>query len=476
MPAKAPQLRRQLLRWLLTPLCLLLAADAFVSYWIALSFSQRAYDRALIEVARDVSLHLGGQNGRLVLELPESARILLFTDPTDHIFFEVVTVSGERVAGVALPAARSADPQALYDNVFGGEPVRIAQMTVAAAPGRSAALVRVAETKHKRNELAREILASVVVPQVLLIFIAGVLVWVGVRRGLQPLEQVRLAVTARPARNWQPPLLAKVPGEVRPLLESINELMASLDAALTLQGRFIGDAAHQLKTPLAVLETQLELAMREPDPVRTRQSLDKARAGLTRLSRVVSQLLSLARNEPEAMRQLLRVPVDLNALGLQVSSNWVPEALKKNIDLGFEGNDTPVIIKGDAARLTELCDNLIDNAIRYSRDNGHVTVRVDAMPRPCIAISDDSPSIPVEERERIFERFHRLLGNRAEGSGLGLAIVKEIAHLHGAHISLHDDTDGVGHTFSVSFPPAGPTAEAARRAGPHEVSVMNRSF
>jgi len=286
-----------------------------------------------------------------------------------------------------------------------------------------------------------------------------VLVWVGVVRGLAPLERVRQAVASRSRRDWSPVATAGVPGEVQPLLHSINELLASLDAALTMQSRFISDAAHQLKTPMAVLATRLELALREDDPVRMREALDPVHAGLVRLSRVVTQILALARNEPEAVRKLVMAPLDLNALALDVSTGWVPEALKKQIDLGFEGCSKPVCIEGDATRLRELCDNLIDNAIRYSRQGGHVTVRVACSPRPVVSVSDDSPTIPAHEREHVFERFHRVLGNTAEGSGLGLAIVKEIAHLHGADVKLHDDADGVGHTFAVTFP------EGSRRIG-----------
>jgi two-component system sensor histidine kinase TctE len=454
-----PLLRRQLLRWLLIPLSLLLLTDAFVSYWIALEFAQRAYDRALVEIARDVALHLDSQDGALKLNMPEAARRMLFSDPEDRISFEIVTADGRRVDGAAIArpvqSTRGASAtELLYDGEIDGTAVRVAQLAVAAAPdsSRPAAFVRVAETKNKRTELAREILASVVVPQVLLVLIAGVLVWVGVIRGLSPLERVRQTVVSRSQRDSSRLAVTGVPGEVRPLLLSINELLESLDAALTMQSRFINDAAHQLKTPMAVLETQLEVAMREGDPAQMRQSLQKVQAGLVRLSRVITQILALARNEPEAVRKLIMEPVDLNALALEASTYWVPEALKKQIDMGYEGGDMPVLIEGSAARLRELCDNLIDNAIRYSRNGGRVTVRVTASPQPCVCVSDDSPTIPEEERGRIFERFHRLLGTAAEGSGLGLAIVKEIAQLHGARVYLQNDSDGVGNVFSVVFP------------------------
>jgi len=456
MRNEPPFLRRQLLGWLLIPLVLLLTADTFLSYWIALRFSESANDRALIEIARDVTLHLAGDHGKLKIDLPDRARKLLFTDPGDRIYFEVTTAAGLHVEGTAIPppGARTVDRETLYDGEIAGEAVRIVHLPVSAdlPTDRPAAYVRIAETKNKRNTLAREILASVVAPQLLLIVIAGLLVWAGVARGLAPLEQIRRAVSSRSARDWSPVTVDSVPGEVRPLLQAINELLASLDAALTLQSRFIADAAHQLKTPLAALGTRLELAMRENDPQRMRQSLQDVHAGLERLSRVISQILSLARNEPEAIRQLTLTPVDINALALDVSTNWVSAALKKQIDLGFEGCEQPVMVRGDAMRLRELCDNLVDNAVRYSRNGGRVTVRVSTSPAPTLAVSDDSQTIPPQERQRIFERFHRLLGTTTEGSGLGLSIVKEIAHLHGASVDLCDDKDGTGHTFSVMFP------------------------
>ncbi|HYD07930.1 MAG TPA: HAMP domain-containing sensor histidine kinase, partial [Reyranella sp.] len=225
-----------------------------------------------------------------------------------------------------------------------------------------------------------------------------------------------------------------------------------LDRALTLQARFIADAAHQLKTPIAALRAQLDVALREPDPVRLREAVEASYPGLERLSRLASQLLSLARNEPEAAGAVRFESLDLNVLGLQVATQWVPEAIKRDLDLGFEAAPAPVLVRGDAGRLRELLDNLLDNAVRYSRAGGRITVRVTAAPAASLEVSDDGPSIPPEERERVFERFHRLLGTSRDGSGLGLAIAREIAALHGARITLRDDADGVGNAFAVSFP------------------------
>lgn len=460
-PSHHPLLRTQLLTWLLVPLFVLLTADTLVSYWVALNFSQRAHDRTLVEVAREVSLHLRGANGGLTLDMPQEARRVLLVDPVDRIHFEVTTADGTRIDGeaLALPgndAAKRRTPETFYDGVFDGEEVRIVELRLAPDPGsgRAGAVVRVAETKIKRNELAREILLSVVLPQVLLILIACIVVWIGVVRGLSPLQRLQRAVASRSDRDRSPVAVDNVPGEVSPLLHSINELLSRLDHVLTLQSRFVSDAAHQLKTPMAALKTQFEVALREPDPQRMREALQEIHPRLDRLSRLVSQLLSLARNEPDAVSAVTLAPLDLDALALDVATGWVPEALKKHIDLGFEGAGRPVQVSGDPVRLRELLDNLLDNAVRYSRDGGRITVRVKAVP-PAVDVNDDGPSIPPEERARVFERFHRLLGSGQDGSGLGLAIAQEIAHLHRGEITLGEDTsDGIGNTFSVVLPPA----------------------
>src|SRR5690606_19226876 len=254
------------------------------------------------------------------------------------------------------------------------------------------AVVRVAETLNKRNEFAREILLSVLLPQLLLILIAAAVVWIGVVRGLAPLARLQRAVAQRSVRDRSPVAVDSVPGEVGPLLDSINGLLARLDHVLTLQSRFVSDAAHQLKTPVAALKTQFEVALRETDPQRMREALEGIYPRLERMQRLVSQLLSLARNEPDAVSAVTLALFDLNALALDVATAWVPEVLRRQIDLGFEDAGRPVTVSGDAARLRELLDNLLDNAVRYSRDGGRITVRVLADP-PRVDVSDDAPHI-----------------------------------------------------------------------------------
>ena len=459
---KQTLLRKQLLTWLLIPLTLLLSADALLSYWIAVSFAQRAYDRSLVEIARDLSLHLRSRGGRVELDLPDAARRILFTDPEDQVFFEVSADDDRMLAGERLPrfsgsaSAGTHRLERLYSAQYNGGPVRVVELRadLGMLPNAKGIVIRVAETENKRNVLAREILVSVLAPQILLIGIAGIVVWVGVVHGLEPIDRIKATVTARPARDFSPIALTDVPAELRPLLESFNTLMARLESALSVQSRFIADAAHQLKTPVAGLQAQLELAVREQDVEQMRQSITRSFAALERLARLISQLLSLARNEPQAASAVHLEPLDVNALALEATKRWVPEALRKNIDLGFEGVEEPLMIRGEAGRLHELLDNLLDNALRYTRTGGRVTVRTLAQPQPVVTVSDDGPSIPLQERERVFERFHRLLGSPRDGSGLGLSIALEIARIHGAEIKLSDDVDGVGNTFSIHFPNA----------------------
>src|SRR5262249_13121470 len=253
-------------------------------------------------------------DGSLALDMPPAARTVLFTDPVDSIYFEVETVDGRVVAGDPIEPGRregAGRPGVLYDGAMHSVPVRIVGLMVDAdaATGRPRAVVRVAETEGKRNLLVRQILLNVVVPQVLLIVISGIVVWVGVDRGLVPLERLRWAVTQRSHLDRSPVVVGNVPGELRPLLQSINDLLERLDSVLTLQSRFISDAALHLKTPMAVLKTQFEVAMRERDPDRMRHAVEELYPGLERLSRLVSQLLSLARNEHEAVQAVRMAPL-----------------------------------------------------------------------------------------------------------------------------------------------------------------------
>jgi len=449
--AEPPSLRARLLRGLLVPLTVLLLVGIAAGYVAARALADNVYDGELAEIGRELQLHVHADAAGLRFDLSREAERTLLLDQVDEVYYAVRAPGGATLAGASeLPApARPPGPggTAFSDATYQGRAVRVASLR---GPGQT--LVQVAETRAKRAQLTEELLLGLALPQLALLAAAGALLWWGVARGLAPLERLRAEVAARSHLDMSPVAAGDAPAEVRPLVAAVNELMQRLSGVLESQGRFIADTAHQLRTPVAGLKAHIEVALREEDLSQTRRALAHLYVSAERLAHLVAQLLSLARNEPHAATTRSFAPLDLNKLAFDTTMEWVTQAYARDIDLGFEGARHPVTIRGDPVRLTELINNLVDNAIRYTQRGGKVTVRVAPEGSPSFSVSDDGPRIPPEERERVFERFHRLLGTQSEGSGLGLAIVRDIATLHGASISLQEDTDGVGNTFTVSFP------------------------
>ncbi len=452
MRTEPASLRARLLRGLLAPLTLLLLAGMAGAYLAARAVADDVYDGELAEIGRELLLHVRHDAAGAQFDLSPEAERTLLLDEYDRVSYAVRGPGGAPLAGSAalpLPARTPAAGETVFGSgEVAGRPVRIASLQ---APG--GVLVQIAETRVKRARLTEELLLGFALPQVVLIAAAGLLLWWGVARGLAPLERLRADVAARSHLDMSPVAAGDAPAEVRPLVAAVNELMQRLNGVLDSQGRFIADTAHQLRTPVAGLKAHIEVALREEDLAQTRRALAHLYVSAERLAHLVAQLLSLARNEPHAASTRAFAPLDLNKLAFDTTMEWVSQAYARDIDLGFEGAERPAMIRGDRVRLSELLNNLVDNAIRYTQRGGRVTVRVRPESRPSVSVSDDGPKIPPEERERVFERFHRLLGTQAEGSGLGLAIVRDIATLHQASITLQDDADGIGNTFTVSFPP-----------------------
>jgi signal transduction histidine kinase len=292
------------------------------------------------------------------------------------------------------------------------------------------------------------------VPEGLLVALAAVGVWYGVGRGLAPLDRLRAEVGRRSDQDLSSLEAQRVPREVRPLVDAINALLARLDSALAAHRRFVANAAHQLRTPLAGLDAQAELALRESEPEAVRRSLEQVHQAAGRAARLVSQLLSLARLEPRSGRPLQVEPLDLNELARDTTARWVPPALARGIDLCFESNGAQAKALGDRLLLEELLGNLLDNAVRYTPSKGEVTVRVQRSGRGIeLSVEDNGPGIPEDERDKVLERFKRgSTGLQTSGSGLGLAIVREIAVTHGAEIRLEAGKHGRGTRVSVAFP------------------------
>jgi two-component system sensor histidine kinase TctE len=444
-------LRHQLVNWLFTPLFLLLLFSTVTGYMAAVSLSNKPYDLVLLERAK-----LLASRYALIVEGQSS---LTFSEDEQLFRYSVHDASGRKlVASGQLPSPRPTDfnqiqPQ-LRDTHFHGEKLRLVTLRVIRPDGQ-AMLVQAAEPVEARLILGRSILGNIVIPQLIFIVIAGIAVWIGLKRGFEPLERLRRAVAARPRNDLRPLDETRAPGEVRPLIQEVNALIARLQAMMDTQRRFIADAAHQLRTPFAGLRAQAELAKREEVAEPVREALERICVSAQRCSHLVTQLLTLARNEPEARRNAAMEILDLYRISQEIAAHWAPDALQKDIDIGFEAEQRQCPVKGDEASLRDLIDNLIDNAIRYTPSGGKITVRAGygkgEHSSSWLEVEDNGPGIPPDQREQVFERFHRIPGNPQPGSGLGLAIVHEVAVRHGAQVEIVDGQDG-GTLFRVFFP------------------------
>ncbi|OSZ71389.1 sensor histidine kinase [Hydrogenophaga sp. IBVHS1] len=463
----------ELLDWMLTPLLLLWPLSLALTWFVAQGIASKPFDRALEFNLQVLTRLVVLEDERIVFKLDAQARDLLRADNGDLVYYQVLDPRGELISGeIDFPSPRDeALPEPgrvlLRDDLLRGDEVRVAYTWLARNDSERLVLMQMAETKGKRSTLATEIIKGVMVPQFVILPLAVLLVWLALVRGIRPLNDLEQRIRARKPDDLSPIEDSFVPQEVAPLVSSINDLLSRLKVSLTTQKRFLADAAHQLKTPLAGLRMQAELAQREIDPVEIRGSLQQIARSSTRATHTVNQLLALARAETTG-RSLPNENIELSRLVRGVVQESVPRALEHGIDLGFEGpEETPenCLIVGNPTLLQEMVRNLVDNAINYTGRGGVVTVRV-LLDRfsgvQVLQVEDDGPGIPENERAFVLQPFYRALGTNVDGSGLGLAIVQEIAQQHGATVSMEDahaERSPRGLRASVRFTPMRPTQE-----------------
>jgi two-component system sensor histidine kinase QseC len=305
--------------------------------------------------------------------------------------------------------------------------------------------VIVGQDNHLRDELISHALWQLLLPALIGLPILGAWVWLATRHGLRPLDVVAEQIAARGPEHLDPVQPATAPEEIRPLVESINHLFARVEQAIEAEKRFTADAAHELRTPLAALSAQAQVALRARDADERRHAIDQLITSSRRGARLVDQLLTLARVDPTDAAPASTVELDW--LARQVCEINGPQAVENGVALELDA--LPTTVTGDADMLRILLRNLVDNAIRYTPSGGQVTV---AVKDRTLTITDTGPGIPAGERARVFDRFHRLAGQDKEGSGLGLSIVARIAERHSARIQLADGDGGVGLRVTVEFP------------------------
>jgi two-component system OmpR family sensor kinase len=310
--------------------------------------------------------------------------------------------------------------------------------------------IQVAHPMALRDRLAASAAFRTLLPFLVALPLMGLLIWRLVGHALAPLERTAEAVARRSPASLDPITTEGAPQELRPLIAALNELLARLGAALGAQRRFVADAAHELRSPLTALSLQLQLATRARSDEKRAAAQEALRQGVERATRLVEQLLALARQSPDAPVEPPR-PVDLLLVARAAVSHHAAEAASKSLDLALDGMAAGV--QGEPAGLATLADNLVANAVRYTPPGGNIRVRVGRDSRgPYLQVADDGPGIAPPERERVFDRFYRGTDAGAPGSGLGLAIVKEVADRHGAAVSIAEGLGGRGTLVRVDFP------------------------
>lgn len=449
-------LRQKLLWWVLGPMLVLLILNVALIYKFGHDSAERRHDRFLNDTSKILLDQLRTSEGRVEFNIHSGALNILSADKKDQAYYSLSGYQQEFHFGASdlpLPVGRLSDAPVYYSAEYAGHPVR---MMAAILPESDVASGRVvvvmAKTLVLYHERAQEWMWRVLPSQVLLLLFAGFMVWWGVGRGLRPLLQLRDEVMSRSSQDLSPLPENEVVTEIRPLIHSVNGLMERLDESLVLKRRFIADAAHQLRTPLTGLKAQAELALRLDNPVEIRHSLLQMRHAADHAAHLANQLLLLARAEPGTVTPDSQTKLDLAALARNTTEYWVPRSMQKNIDLGFEDSEGDCSIAGNGVLLAEMLNNLIDNALRYTQAGGQVTVRIRReVETVVLEVEDDGPGITEAERDRVFERFYRVLGSNQEGCGLGLSIVREIADSHHAKVCLLSGAEGIGTLFRISF-------------------------
>ena len=460
----------EILDWMLAPLLLLWPMSIAITYLVAKSIANQPFDHALEDSVTVLSQQVKEVDGKVVARLPGTARDILRADDVDNIYFQITGPAREHVDGDReLPKPIDQDRYRtgrihFRNDVMYGAQVRIAfsyvNLRPLAARGDEphAALVQVAETLDKRAQLANEIIKGVILPQFIILPVVLALVWFALARGLSPLAQLQERIRARRPDDLSPIDSRQIPEEISPLVGSLNDMLGRLSQTIEMQKRFIADAAHQMKTPLAGMRMQSELALRQLNPDEIRRSLEQLAKSSESATRLVNQLLALARAEYQPHAGTSLEELELGEVVRETVQDWVQASFAHKIDLGFEQPDEPMPVQGNALMLRELLSNLIDNALRYTPAGGSVTVRLRLDDGQAILeVEDTGPGIATAERGHVFERFYRILGNSAPGSGLGLAIVREIAQQHGAEIDIFNNPRSVGAKspgclFRLTFP------------------------
>ena len=459
----AHSLRGRLLAWVMLPLAGAVVFDVVVSRQNAEAAAAVVQDRLLLGSARVVAEDLRFEEGSVVDPIPPAALELFQSAETDHVYYRVVTSDGRTVTGYPefplSPARLQPETSQFFDTVVRGQPVRavIYLQPVLTETGIQPVRVQIAQTLQGRDTLAKGLWMQALLQQLATLALVALLVLVGLRSCLKPLLRLRDAMLARRPGSLHALEIGAVPVELSPLVDAINEYAMRLERHTMVQQTFIQNAAHQLRTPLTLLTTQVSYAVRASDVAGRAESLSAIRQTVQQSVRLVNQLLTLSSAEVHGPAERHDAHGRLDDVVRSVLVDLAGRAHSRRIDLGFECAAAEVVVQGDAVTLREIVMNLVDNAIRYTQPGGVVTTRIVVEADVAtFTVEDNGPGIPESERERVLERFYRLADQDSDGCGLGLAIVKEFTSQLGARLTLRTASDGTGLAVDVAFRKAAP--------------------
>jgi two-component system sensor histidine kinase TctE len=454
-------LKQRLFLWLLMPLLLAVPAGSFALYTLIRNTTVAWLDQGLGDTALALSNFIRTHDGELIVEISGQTDGALRFDRVDRVYYMVLAPQGQRLAGDMMlgepHVTVTAGEWDFRDVELDGQTLRLSTLGVACGVVGNVCQIRVAETTTKRTSLRRDLLVAVGVTMLLLstgLVLAG---WLAIHQGLRPLGELSTEVERRDLDRLDP-LEQPVPNEVRPLIAALNRLFERLRAATGAQQDFLANAAHQLRTPLTSLRTEIELALLEPHDDTLEPLLQRLKNSVDRSARLAQQMLSMARSDATPPHEGQRV-LDLRDLAAIAAEDWVPRALDAGIDLGFELESAPVMARSFLLR--ELLENLIHNAVNYAGEGARITVRVGVHDgRAVLEVEDTGPGIPPEDRGRVLQRFQRGPEAKGSGSGLGLAIAQDIAISHGGTLTLGEGAHGQGLRVRLTLPLAAPAASA----------------
>ena len=461
----AHSLRGRLLAWVMLPLVGAVLLAGVISRQNAEATAAVVQDRLLLGSARIVAEQLRFEDGSIQDPIPPAALELFQSGDVDHVYYRVATSDGRTVTGYPefqlSDAPLQPETSQFFDAAVRGEAVRAVMylQPVLTESGIQSVRVQIAQTLRGRSELAKKLWMQSMAQQVATLALVALLVWVGLRNCLKPLLRLRDAVLARRPGSLHALEPEAVPVELSPLVDAINEYAIRLEHHTSVQQSFIQNAAHQLRTPLTLLTTQVSYAVRASDAAGRSESLSAIRQTVQQSVRLVNQLLTISSAQVLGPTELLGEQTRLDEVVRRVLEDMAGRAQSKRIDLGFEATSSDILVAGHTVTLREIVMNLVDNAIRYTPAGGVVTTRIASNPTTVVlTVEDNGPGIAEDERERVFQRFYRIDDSDSDGCGLGLSIVKEFAAALSARVALRTPQSGLGLAADVIFPGIPPRA------------------